>query len=225
MNELEKQIGYSFRDPGLLRTALTHSSYVNEHSLRKQDCNERMEFLGDALLESASSRFLYAKFPLLMEGELSRKRAALVCESALARAARSVSLGDHLLLGKGMEKGGGRDSDSILSDAFEALLAAMYLDGGIREAEALIERNVLRDTVSDEEIDPKTALQELLQSRGLEPDYVLVNESGPEHDKSFSYEVRIAGRVYGTGNGRSKKAAEANAAAKTIEMLRNEQCI
>ena len=225
MMELEKQIGYSFRDPGLLRTALTHSSYVNEHALRKQDCNERMEFLGDALLESASSRFLYAKYPALMEGELSRKRAVLVCETALARAARSIGLGDHLMLGKGMEKGGGRSADSILSDAFEALLAAMYLDGGIQEAEALIERTVLRDTASDEEIDPKTALQELLQSRGMEPKYILVNESGPEHDKSFSYEVRIERRVYGTGIGRSKKAAEANAAAKTIEMLRNEQCI
>lgn len=225
MNELEHKIQYSFKDKTLLIKAMTHSSYINEHGLKKQDCNERLEFLGDAILELYSSRFLYENNPELMEGELSKKRASLVCEKSLANAARALRLGEILRLGKGMELSGGRSYDSILSDAFEALLAAIYLDGGEQKASELVHRFVLKETGSSEESDPKTALQELLQKHNRTPEYVLLSESGPEHEKKFEYEVRIDGIRYGKGSGRSKKAAQMEAASNTIRLIREETCI
>ena len=218
---LEKTIGYQFRDPALLREALTHSSYVNEHpELRKQDCNERLEFLGDAVLETLASRNLFFKYPDLMEGELTKKRAACVSERGLGAAAKAIGLGDHLRLGKGMGNPEARTNDSILSDAFEALLAAIYLDGGETAAEALVQKYVLVHAEDVPETDAKTALQERLQERGLTVTYQLIKESGPDHDRSFEYAAVIGGKTYGTGTGKSKKAAQSEAAANTIEILK-----
>ena len=225
MTGLEVKIGYVFKDPSLLETALTHSSYVNEHGLKKQNCNERMEFYGDAILEEVSSAYLYRKYPLLMEGELSKKRAALVCEKSLASAARTLELGKILLLGNGMDRDGGRNFDSLLSDAFESLLAALTLDGGRDVAERLVLSLVMSTDSGEDETDPKTALQEIVQEKGLSVEYVLVGESGPEHDKHYRYEVIIQGKAYGIGDGRSKKLAQMQAAEKTISMIKESKCI
>ncbi|MBO4412138.1 MAG: ribonuclease III [Lachnospiraceae bacterium] len=225
MTPLEETISYQFKDPVLLKNALTHSSYVHEHGLRKQECNERLEFYGDAILEQISSRYLFAQYPDLMEGELSRRRAALVCERSLAEAARAIGLGKALYLGRGMALSGGRDSDSILSDAFEALLAALTLDGAEEVAKRLVDRYVLNETVQFEEADPKTALQELLQAKNLEAQYVQTGESGPDHDKTFEFEVRIAGKPYARASGHSKKTAQMQAALETIRMIKGQSCI
>ena len=225
MTALEKKIGYTFRDPSLLRTALTHSSYVNEHGLKKQDCNERMEFYGDSILEEMSSSYLYRRYPALMEGELSRKRAALVCEKSLAEAARTLELGEALLLGNGMDRDGGRDFDSLLSDAFESLLAALTLDGGRDVAERLVLSLLTGADSGESETDPKTALQEIVQEKGLSVEYVMIGESGPEHEKHYRYETKIQGKTYGTGEGRSKKSAQMQAAEQTLKMIKESKCI
>ncbi|MBR4768336.1 MAG: ribonuclease III [Lachnospiraceae bacterium] len=222
LGDLEARLGYSFRDKSLLVHALTHSSYVNEHGLRKQDCNERLEFFGDAILEMIASRHLYQKYPEFMEGELSKRRANCVSERGLAKAARSLDLGDALFLGRGMEESGGRTFDSVLSDAFEALLAALYLDGGLEIPEKIILDYVL---VNDEDklpYDEKTSLQELVQKSGKSVRYELVSEEGPEHERRFTYRVIIGRKPYGEGTGRSKKEAQSNAAEKTLEMIRNQ---
>ena len=225
MTGLEKKIGYVFKDPSLLETALTHSSYVNEHGLKKQDCNERMEFFGDAVLEELSSAYLYREYPLMMEGELSKMRAALVCEKSLAEAARTLELGKMLKLGKGMERDGGREYDSLLSDAFESVLAALILDGGREVAKELVHTLVMKQEPDTSLSDPKTALQELVQQQGASVEYVLVEESGPEHDKHYRYQVKIQGKPYASGEGRSKKAAQMQAAEKTINMIKESKCI
>ncbi len=225
MTGLEKKIGYAFKDPSLLETALTHSSYVNEHGLRKQDCNERMEFFGDAILEEFSSAYLYREYPLMMEGELSKMRASLVCEKSLAEAARTLELGKILKLGRGMELGGGREYDSLLSDAFESLLAALVLDGGREVAKELVHTLVMKREPDAALSDPKTALQELVQQKGGSVEYVLVEESGPEHDKHYRYQVKIRDKAYAIGEGRSKKAAQMQAAEKTINMIKESRCI
>ena len=221
MTDLERTIGYTFKDPSLLRRAMTHSSYINEHGLSKPDCNERLEFLGDALLESVASVFLYHRFPDLMEGELSKRRAALVCERALAVSAREIGIPDALILGKGMEKSNARSSDSVTSDAFESLIAALYLDGGFESAKRLIDTHVLND--ADEKMisyDAKTALQEILQKEGRAFSYHLVSESGPDHDREFTVEVRVEDLSYGRGTAKSKKQAEQAAALEAIRKLR-----
>lgn len=227
MTELEKKIGYTFENAGLLKHALTHSSYINEHHLVKQDCNERLEFLGDAILEMVSSEYFYHHYPEKMEGELSKLRASLVCEKSLADCARTIGLGSCIYMGKGMELSGGRESDAIISDAFEALIAAMFLDGGEKAARDLILTYVLND-IEDKILftDSKTILQELLQEKGKQVTYELKSESGPEHMKVFEVEAVIDGRGYGIGSGHSKKQAQQNAAYETIRMIRKtDSCI
>ena len=187
--------------------------------------NQRLEFLGDAALELASSRYLYEHFPDEPEGTLSRRRAAIVCEPSLARCAREVGLGRHLQLGKGEEKNNGRERDSLLSDAFEAVIGAMLLDGGFAAAEAFVRRFVM-DKMTDNPVysDSKTKLQETVQSSQADAiSYELISETGPEHDKVFTVEVKIGDTVYGIGSGHSKKIAEQEAAAKALTRLMNER--
>ncbi|MBM6751225.1 ribonuclease III [Mediterraneibacter glycyrrhizinilyticus] len=222
LKELEKKIGYDFRDFFLLKTAMMHSSYTNERHLEKYRCNERLEFLGDAVLELVSSEFLFRESPRVSEGELTKTRASMVCEPSLAMCARDIGLGDYLLLGKGEEATGGRKRDSITSDAMEALIGAIYLDGGFTSAKEFIHRFVLTD-LEDKKLfyDSKTILQEMVQAdRNREISYRLVGEKGPDHNKSFSVEVLIGGDVYGAGQGRTKKAAEQQAAYEAILKLR-----
>lgn len=222
LKELEKKIGYDFRDFFLLKTAMMHSSYTNERHLEKYRCNERLEFLGDAVLELVSSEFLFRESPRVSEGELTKTRASMVCEPSLAMCARDIGLGDYLLLGKGEEATGGRKRDSITSDAMEALIGAIYLDGGFTSAKEFIHRFVLTD-LEDKKLfyDSKTILQEMVQAdRNREISYHLVGEKGPDHNKSFSVEVLIGGDVYGAGQGRTKKAAEQQAAYEAILKLR-----
>ena len=221
LNKLEKAIGYEFKNKSLLSTALVHSSFSNEHRKENIPDNERLEFLGDAALELASSRYLYEHFPDEPEGILSRRRAALVCEPSLAECARSVDLGEHLQLGKGEEKNNGRTRDSLLSDAFEAVIGAMLLDGGFDVAEDFVRRYVM-DKMIDHPVysDAKTKLQEKVQGSLSESiEYELLEESGPEHDKLFTVAVKIGGRIYGSGSGKSKKIAEQMAAAEALKNL------
>ena len=224
LQQLEKAIGYEFRDKSLLAMALVHSSFSNEHKKEQIPNNERLEFLGDAALELASSRYLYEHFPDEPEGVLSRRRAAIVCEPSLAECARTVGLGRHLQLGKGEEKNNGRERDSLLSDAFEAVIGAMFLDGGFTVAERFVRRFVM-EKMTDKPVysDSKTALQETVQSSLTDSIcYELLSEEGPEHDKTFTVEVKIGGAVYGTGSGHSKKVAEQEAAAAALECLKKE---
>jgi ribonuclease-3 len=218
---LQERIGYSFRDQSLLKLALTHSSYANEHKGQHLHHNERIEFLGDAVLEIVSSEFLYRNYPDMPEGEMSKKRASLVCEPSLAASAREIFLGRHLLLGHGEEKNGGADRDSILSDAFESVIGAIYLDGGLAPAEKFIKTFVLND-IEHKVLrqDSKTILQEILQKDHKEPiSYVLTDTQGPEHDRIFFMEVRLGDQTIGTGSGRSKQAAGQDAAYHAILAL------
>ena len=213
LTEFRKEIGYRFHDLKLLKQALTHTSYCNEHGLSKTDSNERMEFFGDAVLEMATSKYLYATYPELMEGALSKMRASIVSEKPLARAARRIHLGDYLLLGRGTELEGGRDSDNILSDAFEAVLCALYLDGGPKASDKLIESQVLTPLSEDEYIeDFETILQEYVQARSGEVSYEFISESGPDNAKTFVYQVLVNREILGHGSGRSKKEAQTMAA-------------
>ena len=224
LQQLEKAIGYEFRDKSLLAMALVHSSFSNEHKKEQIPNNERLEFLGDAALELASSRYLYEHFPDEPEGVLSRRRAAIVCEPSLAECARTVGLGRHLQLGKGEEKNNGRERDSLLSDAFEAVIGAMFLDGGFTVAERFVRRFVM-EKMTDKPVysDSKTALQETVQSSLTDSIcYELLSEEGPEHDKTFTVEVKIGGLPYGTGSGHNKKIAEQEAAAAALERKKKE---
>ena len=224
METLEKKLGYAFRDPALLQAALYHSSYANEHRGAHIASNERLEFLGDAVLGFVTAEHLYKKHPDLPEGDLTRIRAALVCEESLHEVAQTLSLGDHLCLGKGEEQGGGRRRPSILADATESVFAAVYLDGGIEAARELIHRVLLdkerEELVEERRRDYKTELQELVQRR---PEQVLRYEmtgtSGPDHDRVFSFRVLLNGQVAGTGEGRSKKEAEQAAARCALEHM------
>ncbi|HJA67844.1 ribonuclease III [Lachnoclostridium sp. An169] len=225
LRELEKKIGYEFRDFSLLKRAMMHSSYTNEKNMPKYECNERLEFLGDAVLELVSSEFLFKESPKVSEGELTKTRASMVCEPSLAMCAADIGLGDYLLLGKGEEATGGRLRDSITSDAMEALIGAVYLDGGFTNAKEFIHRFVLTD-LEDKKLfyDSKTILQEMMQAQGREPvAYRLVREEGPDHSKSFFVEAVIGKKVYGAGSGRSKKAAEQRAAYEAILRLKKEK--
>lgn len=214
----EETIGYRFLDSSLLQLALTHSSYGNETYHEKLHNNERLEFLGDAVLEITVSDFLYNKYPDLPEGELTRLRASMVCEPTLAVCAKEISLPDMLLLGKGEEQTGGRFRDSIISDAMEALLGAIYRDGGIECARAFVKRHILNDMENKKTfIDSKSVLQERLQADYKEgPEYILVGEEGPDHCKTFQVEVKSEGKTIGTGSGKTKKAAEQQAAYQAI---------
>ncbi len=220
--EFQQKIGYTFKDGSLLKLALTHSSYANEHRLDYSMHNERLEFLGDAVLELVSSEYLFKMHPEMKEGDMSKKRASMVCEPALAHCAANIDLGSRLLLGKGEELGGGRYRDSITSDAMEALIGAIFLDGGFTTAKEFVEKYVLGIT-SDTTFfyDSKTILQELSQEKfAKEPVYRLVAENGPDHQKEFVIEVLIGDKVYGTGTGKSKKAAQQEAAHAAVLQLR-----
>lgn len=228
MKKLEEKIGYHFKNPALGKLALTHSSYANEHPGRKWENNERLEFLGDAVLEVVSSDFLFHAFPNDPEGKLTRQRASMVCEPTLAICARELDLGDDLLLGKGEDATGGRKRDSILSDALEALIGAIYLDGGFTNAKEFIHRHVLNDLEHKKLFfDSKTILQEMVQKNGQELlHYELLGETGPDHDKEFRVTAYIGERAVGEGKGRTKKAAEQQAAYAAILKLKEKQiCI
>lgn len=222
IREFEEKIGYEFQQENLLRQALTHSSYANEHRLKKLSDNERLEFLGDAVLEIVTSDFLYHTHTNVPEGELTRIRASIVCEQTLAFCTRALSLGDYLLLGKGEDLTGGRKRKSVLSDAFEAVIGAIYLDGGFANAKEFIHRFVLNNVEHMQLFyDSKTILQEMVQGHSNNKvSYRLLSEKGPDHNKSFSAAVYIGKKEYGTGVGRTKKAAEQEAAYQTILQLR-----
>ena len=223
LERLQEIIGYRFQKPGLLAHALTHSSYANEHHLDKLYNNERLEFLGDAVLEVISSDTLFRRFPQMHEGQLSKKRASLVCEPALAYSARRIHLGQYLRLGHGEDLNGGRERDSILSDALEALIGAMYLDGGFEEARKFIMNFVLNDMEHKELFhDSKTALQELVQSRVKETvTYDLIEAIGPEHNRRFVVQAMVGPVKLCTGEGRTKQAAGQDAAYKSILKLKD----
>lgn len=224
---LEKSIGYRFGNRRLLTQALTHSSYANEHRMDKMACNERLEFLGDAVLELLSSEFLFDHFPQMPEGDLTKTRARMVCEPALAYCAREISLGDYLLLGKGEEATGGRMRESVVSDAFEAVIGAIYLDGGLANAKEFVHRFVMNDMENKQLFyDSKTILQEMVQAQARHNvEYLLLKEEGPDHNKTFEVSALLDGREIGRGSGRTKKAAEQVAAYHGILLLRGEVCI
>ena len=223
--DLEKKIQYKFQDFGLLEMAMRHSSYANEHHMERLECNERLEFLGDAVLEVVSSEFLYKTFPRLPEGEMTKKRASLVCEPALAFCARDLDLGEYLLLGKGEDATGGRKRESVTSDAMEALIGAIYLDGGFANAKEFIHRFILKDLENKKLFfDSKTILQEIVQANFKEViSYHLIGEEGPDHNKIFEVEARIGGKAWGRGKGSSKKSAEQQAAYEAILNLRKKK--
>ncbi len=222
--EFEERIGYQFQDKKLLSQALTHSSYANERHLGKQADNERLEFLGDAVLEVISSDFLFHKYPKNPEGELTRLRASIVCEPTLSFCTRELELGKYLLLGKGEDQMGGRKRDSILSDAMEAVIGAIYLDGGFTSAKEFVFRFILNDIEHKQLFfDSKTILQEIVQGNCSDLlHYELIREEGPDHNKRFVVEARIGARAYGQGEGRTKKAAEQDAAYHTLLQLRQQ---
>lgn len=223
MMELEEKLSYTFKNPSLLSEALNHSSYANEHRAQGENSNERLEFLGDSVLGFVTAEYLFALHRDLPEGDLTRQRAALVCEQSLHEVAKMLDLGKYLKLGKGEEAGGGRHRASILADATEAVFAAVYLDGGIEAASALIHRVLLdKEGEHAEELvqDYKTALQELVQRKsGQVLSYRMVSESGPDHNKTFTAEVLLNGAGVGTGSGHSKKEAEQAAAHAAIRAL------
>lgn len=216
---LEENIGYSFQNKSLLRHALTHSSACNEKSAGQN--NERLEFLGDSVLGFITAEYLWAVHADLPEGQLTRRRAAAVCEKALAGYAREIDLGSYLYLGKGEDMTGGRNRASILSDAFEALLAAIYLDGGIEEAKKFCLPYIINgDRQTEDFVDYKTELQEIVQKNpGEALSYVLVEESGPAHNRHFTVEVHLNSNCIGIGDGSSKKKAEQEAARKALLLM------
>lgn len=220
--ELETVIGYAFKNPELLSHALTHSSYANERHWAKIKCNERLEFLGDAVLEVVASEFLFRNYPAMPEGEMTKLRASLVCEPTLAYCAEAISLGKYLLLGKGEDMTGGRKRPSVTSDAMEAIIGAIYLDGGLANAKEFIFHFILNDIEHKRLFyDSKTILQELVQADFTEAvSYRLLTEEGPDHDKTFVSAVYIGKKEYGRGRGRTKKSAEQEAAYQTILLLR-----
>lgn len=222
LHEFENIIGYRYRKQELLILALSHSSYANEMHLPKEACNERLEFLGDAVLELVSSDMLFHTHRQMPEGDMTRLRASIVCEPTLAFCAREIQLGRYLLLGKGEDLTGGRERDSVLSDALEAVIGSLYLDGGIEVARKFVLRFILNDLEHKQLFfDSKTILQEIVQKHFSDSvTYELIGEDGPDHCKVFTSRVSIGERVQETGSGRSKKAAEQSAAYKTILALK-----
>lgn len=224
LKAFEGQIGYSFRDPLLLRRALTHKSFSNERRLPSVEQNERYEFLGDAVLELAVSHLLMDAFPESTEGDLSKLRAAVVNETSLAELARKINLGDYLYLGRGENQCQGREKDSLLSDAYEAVLGAIFLDRGFGPAFGVVSRQFaeLLEAATNQDIsrDYKTKLQEESQNRFRAiPQYRLVSETGPDHDKTFEIRLTINDEFFGRGVGKSKKQAEQNAARSALEKI------
>ncbi len=221
---LEGNIKYHFDDPSLLFHALTHSSYANEMRLEKEKNNERLEFLGDAVLELVTSETVYKEYKELNEGDLTKLRASIVCEQTLSICARDLKIGDYVLLGKGEDSSGGRNRDSILSDTLEAIIGAIYLDGGFTNAKEFIKSFILAD-IKDKKLffDSKTILQEIVQNDNHNKQklrYKLVSEEGPDHNKTFTVAVCIGNDEISCGSGRTKKAAEQEAAYQAIQILR-----
>ena len=224
LEKLELKIGYRFRDTSLLKQAMTHSSYANEKKIFKMKDYERLEFLGDAVLELVSSEFLFQSHPEMPEGKLTKLRSSCVCEPALAFCAREIALEKFMFLGKGEEATGGRNRDSITSDVCEALIGAIYLDGGFANAKEFIYKFVLSDIENKQLFyDSKTILQEIVQreNEGM-LHYVLIKEEGPDHDKTFIVEAKIDDKKIGEGSGRTKKAAEQQAAYQAILAMKKE---
>jgi len=222
IKDLEAAIGYRFRNISLLQNALTHSSYANERWHNSLLSNERLEFLGDSVLGMLVADYLYSTFPDRPEGELTRMRADMVCEHTLATVANKIGLGEHLLLGHGEERLGGRSRESILADATESVIAACFLDGGLEAAAQFVKKYILVEVPVSKpnNMDYKTALQELVQQKKNQVlSYALVGQSGPDHDKLFDMEVSLNGTVVGKGSGRSKKRAEQMAAKAAMEKL------
>ena len=222
MRELQKTIGYTFHDPSLLETALTHTSYANEVYQDGLRSYERLEFLGDSILGFTAADYLLSAFPQLHEGDLSKLRADLVCETSLAQTARKLNLGQYLRLGRGEEACGGREKPSIIADVVESVIAAIYLDGGLAAAQRFIYAFVLVDTRQRIRLntDWKTKLQELIQRKKDQSlVYELTGETGPDHDKTFSVRVLLNGSEVGQGTGTSKKRAEQAAAREAVERL------
>ena len=223
IKKFQEVIGYHFHDEKLLRQALTHSSFANEKHLKKHSDNERLEFLGDAVLEIISSEFLYKEYPDKPEGELTKLRASIVCEPTLALCTKDIALGEYLLLGKGEDQTGGRGRKSILSDALEAVIGAIYLDGGFANAKEFIHKYILTDIEHKQLFyDSKTILQEMVQATTEDHlEYEVLREEGPDHNKTFEVRALLGGEEIGRGTGRTKKAAEAVAAYRGILKLRN----
>ena len=222
IKDLETAIGYRFRNIQLLQNALTHSSYANERWHNSLLSNERLEFLGDSVLGMLVAEYLYKTFPDRPEGELTRMRADMVCEHTLAEVANKIGLGEHLMLGHGEERLGGRSRESILADATESVIAACFLDGGLEAAAQFVQKYILVEVPVTRlnNMDYKTALQELVQQKKNQVlSYALVGQSGPDHDKQFDVAVSLNGSVVGTGSGRSKKRAEQMAAKSAMEKL------
>lgn len=222
MKELEKKLNYTFKNSELLKNALTHSSYANENRAEGISSNERLEFLGDSVLGFVTAKHLYSMQPTLSEGKMTRLRAELVCEQSLHGVALDLDLGRYLRMGHGEEKNGGRTRPSILADAVEAVIAAMFLDGGIAAPESFIERMILspESIEAHHAADYKTELQELVQQKsGQVLTYAPTGESGPDHAKVFSASVSLNGEVIGEGSGRTKKEAEQEAACQALKKL------
>lgn len=222
MKELEKKLNYTFKNSELLKNALTHSSYANENRAEGISSNERLEFLGDSVLGFVTAKHLYSMQPTLSEGKMTRLRAELVCEQSLHGVALDLDLGRYLRMGHGEEKNGGRTRPSILADAVEAVIAAMFLDSGIAAPESFIERMILspESIEAHHAADYKTELQELVQQKsGQVLTYAPTGESGPDHAKVFSASVSLNGEVIGEGSGRTKKEAEQAAACQALKKL------
>ena len=223
--EFEGKIGYTFKNKDLIIQAFTHSSQVNEQKINKKPDYERLEFLGDAVLEMISSAFLYKTYPDKKEGEMSKIRASLVCEPALAYCSEQLELKKYIQLGKGEEATGGRNKESIIADVMEAVIGALYLDGGIEESKRFIDNYVLTNADSMQMFsDSKSILQELAQGENLgNIRYEICGESGPEHDKIFEVRVYVGDKNLGEGTGKTKKAAEQKAASQALLVLKNKQ--
>ncbi len=224
LEEFERKIEYSFTDKSLLVLALTHSSYANELKKGSHENNERLEFLGAAVLDMVGSEYMYRFFPQMPEGELTKLRAAVVCEGSLAALSRKLGIGRCILLGKGEESTGGRNRDSILADAFEAIIGAVCIDGGISSANSYVmrfmEEQIANTKNNFKNLDGKTHLQEVIQKISKVPLlYKIVDEQGPDHNKVFLAQVTHDGRILGKGSGRSKKEAEQNAANNALEHM------
>ena len=227
LEAFEKKIGYTFTNKDILLLALTHSSFANETKKGNHENNERLEFLGDAVLDMVVSEHMYRIFPQMPEGELTKLRAGVVCEGSLAKLARQMDFGQYLLLGKGEESTGGRNRDSILADAFEAVIGAVCIDGGIEAAVKYV-LNFMKEEIqqtknSFRNMDCKTRLQEVIQKDSKYPvKYVIVGETGPDHSKLFVAEVHHIGKILGKGSGKSKKEAEQSAAQDALKKMGND---
>lgn len=223
LDGFQKIIQYQFNNTGLLKNALTHSSYANEKKTGNYKDNERLEFLGDAVLELTSSEFIYTGNPDMNEGKMTRLRASIVCEPTLAMCARQIHLQEYIMLGKGEDLTGGRTRDSIISDALEALIGAIYLDGGFANAKEFVKSFILNDLESKQLFyDSKTILQEVVQAAHKEVVYEIIGESGPEHDKDFIASAKVDGMFHVTAKGHTKKHAEQHAAYEALVELKKQ---